>query len=279
MQTQLRKHGIVVGRRIGDGAYSKVYVAQVRRRIPNSHAHTSRKIACKIIDGRRSSADYINRFFPRELKIMRRLSHPHIVSVHKMIEIGPYICCLMDLCAHGDLLQRVQLIGALQPGESKLYFCQVVAAVQYLHNQGISHRDVKCDNILIHDRYCVKLTDFGFARSFHRAHGGKVALSETFCGSIAYASPEVLKGIPYDPQLYDVWSLGVVLYTMTTGSMPFNEDNVVAMIRYQEAHNIQYPAGVELEHSLKSLIHCLLDPNVDKRKSMGELVHDPWLQL
>lgn len=273
-----------MGRRIGDGAYSKVYLAQIKRHNPNSHARSVRKIACKIIDGRRSSAEYINRFFPRELKIMQKLSHPHIVTIFKMIEIGPYICCMMDLCKYGDLLQRIQSHGALQMGETKLFFCQIVAAIQYLHNQDICHRDVKCENILIHDRYCVKLTDFGFARRFHRSSDSESGssvnnLSDTFCGSIAYASPEVLKGIPYEPQLYDVWSLGCVLYTMATGSMPFNEDNVAAMIRYQESHNIQYPLGVELEARLKCLILRLLDPDVSTRMTICKLVHEPWLKL
>lgn len=278
----MRNNGIAIGRRIGEGSYSKVYMAQVNRRTPNGHGRSVRKIACKIIDGRRTSSDYINRFFPRELKIMHRLSHPHIVSVFKMLEIGPYICCLMNLCSYGDLLQRIQLSGSLHIREAKLFFCQIVAAIHYLHNLGICHRDVKCENILIHNRYCVKLSDFGFARRFHKRSNGEsmsVILSDTFCGSIAYASPEVLKGIPYDPQLYDVWSLGCVLYTMTTGSMPFNEHNVAAMIRYQNAHNIQYPVGVVLEKSLKSLIHSLLDPDVTKRMSIAKLLHDPWLQI
>lgn len=275
----MRKHGIAVGRRIGDGAYSKVYVAQMRRRALNS-TMANRKVACKVIDGRRSSAEYINRFLPRELKIVRHICHPHIVSVFKMLEIGPYICCLMELCPYGDLLHRIQMNGALSKGESKLFFCQMVSAIQYLHNLGICHRDVKCENVLVYDRYCIKLTDFGFARRFSRPENvGGFKMSETFCGSTSYASPEVLKGIPYDPRLYDAWSLGCVLYIMTTGSMPFKDDNLAAMIRYQEAHEILYPDGVELEDSLKWLIEGLLDPDVRRRTTITALVHESWLQL
>lgn len=105
--------------------------------------------------------------------------------------MGPFICVFMDFCPHGDLLDRIIKTGALPEKKIKLFFGQIVSAIYYLHSKSISHRDIKCENILIQSSYLVKLTDFGFARKV--VEKGKSIMSKTFCGSAAYASPEILK--------------------------------------------------------------------------------------
>lgn len=105
--------------------------------------------------------------------------------------MGPFICVFMDFCSHGDLLDRIIKNGPLPEKKIKLFFGQIVSAIYYLHTKEISHRDIKCENILIQNSYLVKLTDFGFARKV--IEKGKAIMSKTFCGSAAYASPEILK--------------------------------------------------------------------------------------
>lgn len=85
----------------------------------------------------------------------------------------------------------------------------------YVHSQGIVHRDLKCENLLLDSKDHVRITDFGFSRSVWHS-GNKVALCSTFCGSFAYAAPEVLRAKPYDPFKADVWSIGVILFTMVS---------------------------------------------------------------
>lgn len=220
----------------------------------------------------------MDKFLPRELEIIKNLNHPNIVSVYTILEVGPFICCFMDFCAFGDLLDRIRFRGPLSAAETRLYFGQLAAAVSYLHAERIAHRDIKCENVLIQNRYCVKLTDFGFSRPLVCRNAGAFEFSETFCGSAAYAAPEVLKGVPYDPRRYDMWSLGCVLFIMATGSMPYDDENIAATIRRQEQHHIVYPTDVAVDEVLRELIARLLEPDVDRRLSVEQLMEEPWVQ-
>lgn len=247
-------------------------------------------IACKIIDGRYTSEEFLNKFLPRELSIVQNLTHPNIVSVYSILEMGPFICFFMDFCPFGDLLDRIRYRGPLSERRSRLFFGQIANAVDYLHTSGIAHRDIKCENILIHSRYCVKLTDFGFSRRMN-GESRKMPIkegrfdistpdwfSQTYCGSAAYAAPEVLKGIAYDPRLYDMWSMGCVLFIMVTGVMPFDDVNISATIQKQEEHNIIYPDGIPVSAKVRSIVSGLLEPVVWRRMTIDQLVYDPWVR-
>lgn len=164
------------------------------------------------------------------------------------------MCCFMDFCAYGDLLDRIRYRGRLTAARSRQFFSQIAGAVRYLHSKGIAHRDIKCENVLIHSRDSVKLTDFGFARHMHFDQKGGLVLSDTYCGSAAYAAPEVLKGVAYDPRAYDMWSLGCVLYIMVTGVMPFDDQNLAATIKKQERGVVLYPEDVPVADTVKNII-------------------------
>lgn len=164
------------------------------------------------------------------------------------------MCCFMEFCPNGDLLDRIRYRGRLSAAMSRQFFSQIAGAVRYLHSMGVAHRDIKCENVLIHGRNSVKLTDFGFARRLDFDQKGGIVLSDTYCGSAAYAAPEVLKGVAYDPRAYDMWSLGCVLYIMVTGVMPFDDQNLAATIKKQERGELLYPAEVTISDAVKSII-------------------------
>lgn len=249
----MRIIGYHIGERIGDGSYSKVYYAEHQsKNDPKTFSNVP--IACKIIDGRYTSSEFLKKFLPRELSIVQRLAHPHIVSIYSIVEQGPFMCCFMDFCAHGDLLDRIRYRGRLSAGRSRQFFSQIAGAVRYLHSLGVAHRDIKCENVLIHRRDSVKLTDFGFARRMEFEQNNVLVLSDTYCGSAAYAAPEVLKGIAYDPRAYDMWSLGCVLYIMVTGLMPFDDQNIAATIKKQERGEVLYPPEVPVPDAVKNII-------------------------
>lgn len=94
-----------------------------------------------------------------------------------------------------------------------------------------NNRDIKCENLLMDHSLNIKLSDFGFARGHMKPKNGVYALSETFCGSYAYASPEILKGVPYRPQDSDIWSMGVVLYAIVYGRLPFDDTNYSQLLK------------------------------------------------
>lgn len=142
----------------------------------------------------------------------------------------------MQYAENGSLLQLIKKEKYLSEERSKSFFTQLISAVEYIHGMGVVHRDIKCENIVFDKSFTLKLIDFGFARGNMQPvlAGGKIkpVLSKTFCGSHAYASPEILKSVPYQPQLSDIWAVGVVLYTMVIGRLPFsNETNVNVLIK------------------------------------------------
>lgn len=119
------------------------------------------------------------------------------------------------------------------------------------------------------------LTDFGFSKSFIRSD----ERSRSFCGSAAYAAPEVIQGIPYPPMAHDQWSLGVVLFIMVCGTMPYDDSNVRQMVREQLNHKIRFPpqAAINLSAQCKDLISKLIHPDLNKRLTIQEVQNHPWL--
>ncbi|XP_058815290.1 testis-specific serine/threonine-protein kinase 3-like [Topomyia yanbarensis] len=274
VKKQLADRGYLIKKSIGEGSYSKVYYTELAQ--PGQQFPVRR--ACKIINRRRSTMEY-SQFLPREIKTMIALSHPNIVTVYSVFEFGPYVCIFMDYCRCGDLLQRIMEHGKLSEEKARLFFGQLVSAVQYMHSKGFCHRDIKCENVLLSSPTHVKLSDFTFSKKCGcEGGGGGGKLSATFCGSVAYAAPEILKGISYDPKRYDMWSLGCVLFIMVTGTMPFDESNIIETIGRQERKEYFYPADVKPNPTVIELIDRLIEPDVGARASIEQVKQHPWLE-
>lgn len=207
---------------------------------------------------------------------MIALDHPNIISVYSVFEFGPFVCIFMDHCSHGDLLQRIQERGKLSESKSKLFFGQLVSAVSYMHAHNFCHRDIKCENVLLSSPTHVKLSDFTFSKKCPNETTIE-QLSSTFCGSMAYAAPEILKGILYDPKRVDIWSLGCVLFIMLTGTMPFDERNILETIARQERKHYFYPEEVKPNPTILDLIDRLIEPDVIARANIEQVAQHPWL--
>lgn len=177
----------------------------------------------------------------------------------------------------GDLLDYVVAKGELPEKMCKVWFHQLSCAIYYLHFLNIAHRDIKCENILITRNYNVKLADFGFARYVADANGKNI-LSTTYCGSLAYASPEILRGRSYFPKCSDIWSLGIVLYIMLNKCMPFHDANVKALYKQQIGKKWKFRSKVEpvLSTTAKNLVTNLLEPDFRKRIEVSELIKNSW---
>ncbi|XP_030837327.1 serine/threonine-protein kinase MARK1-like [Strongylocentrotus purpuratus] len=213
----LKARGYILEGKLGEGTYAKVRRAY-------SYSEKCR-VAIKIVSRSRLNARFQQKFLPRELKIVRNMRHPHIIELLEMFESNGVIFLIMELARHGDLLEYVQKKNALRDSEARTVFSQILSAVEHLHFHGVYHRDLKCENILLDwgpTGITAKITDFGFAREWSEAFKP----CSTFCGSAAYASPEILQAIPYDPNWADIWSLGIILYIMVTGRMPFDDSNI-----------------------------------------------------
>lgn len=246
---------------IGEGTFAKVKLATSRKHQCN--------VAIKILN-RAKNPDFVRKFLPRELAVIRRVHHEHIIQVHEFFEVGrDYVCIVMEV-AEKDLLQRIQEDVRIPMDQTKTWFSQMVSAVDYLHRIGIAHRDLKCENILLTTDGRVKICDFGFGRFMRESF----VCSQTFCGSAAYCPPEVLRNTPYDPRKYDVWSLGVILYIMVTGVMPFDDTNMSQLVRLQE-RPLTYPDDVD--EPSRAFFAALLQANPSLRPTIQQVAEHPWL--
>lgn len=185
----------------------------------------------------------------------------------------------MRYAPNGDLLEFLLKYKAMPEQQCKTWFRQMTAGLQYLHSKNIAHRDLKCENILLSRRFNAKIADFGFSRWCVDESGRRI-LSETYCGSAAYTSPEIVCGVPYNPKLADVWSLGVILYIMLNGRMPFNDESVMALLRNQIFKNWAFQPKIRdtLSESVKNLIRGILEPDITQRLNLDRVISHEWLQ-
>ncbi|XP_076458480.1 testis-specific serine/threonine-protein kinase 6-like [Babylonia areolata] len=263
----LSDRGYRLGPKLGKGSYAKVRVTERQR--------DHKLLAVKIIDRAKAAADYVNKFLPRELAICLRLNHRHIMGVQEIIQTRTLVCVVMELAERGDLLEHIKRNGAIPDFDSKRMFKQISEAVGYLHDRKLCHRDLKCENVLIRRDRTIILTDFGFARALRTDQD----LSKTFCGSAAYASPELLRGKAYRPRLNDVWGLGCILFVMVTGCMPFHDSNVKKTLQRQLSGRVFFPPNVVdvIPATCKSLIHSMLEPKTTLRLDIHGVLGSRWL--
>ncbi|XP_035746358.1 testis-specific serine/threonine-protein kinase 2 [Egretta garzetta] len=267
----LGKKGYSLNNTLGQGSYGKVKSAYCDR--------LKRNVAVKIIDKRKTPRDFLERFLPREIEALRRLHHPSIIKAYEIFETSAgKVYIVMELGEKGDLLDYIKITGAMKEDIARIKFQQLASAIKHCHDSDFAHRDLKCENILLDEDLNIKLSDFGFSKSLSRDENGRTVLSKTFCGSAAYAAPEVLQGIPCDPRISDIWSLGVILYTMVYALMPFDDSNIRKMIGIQKQHRIPFPNSKHLTVECKDLIHHLLQPNISQRLCIDEVLKHSWLQ-
>lgn len=271
----LEQRGYLIGKKIGQGSYATVHVADY----VDQNSNRKMRLACKIFDKEKAPKDFLDKFFPRELDILTKIENPHIIQVHSILQRGPRIFIFMRFADNGDLLDYVKRTGIVPEHQAKLWFRQMVSGLQYLHGKDIAHRDLKCENILLSKRFNVKLADFGFARYCTDEEGHRI-LSHTYCGSAAYAAPEVVSGTPYNPKLADVWSLGIILFIMLNASMPFDDSNLRKLLRDQTSKNWMFRARVRdtVSPLAKTLVRQILEPDLTKRLRLDSLINHEWVR-
>jgi serine kinase len=181
--------------------------------------------------------------------------------------------------APSDLLKHIIELKKLPLKQARKWFKQLVKAVRYLHLNGIAHRDVKLENIFLSENGDIKLGDFGYSRPVKRAYymNSNFLEANTFCGSKAYAAPEVIRGIPYNPLKTDVWSLGVLLSIFINGMMPFTENEDILTNMLKRNMNTCEKAMKNLPENAKQLLYDMLDPNAEMRPDINQIANDSWL--
>ncbi|KAJ1515000.1 SIK kinase 3 [Coelomomyces lativittatus] len=152
-----------------------------------------------------------------EVKLMMRLNHPNIIKLYQVIDTEAECFIIMDYAAGGEFVDYLASKGRLTEAEARHYFRQLVSAVHHCHSANLVHRDLKLENLLLTHHQELLLSDFGLGRTFYK----KEDLMYTFCGTPSYAAIELIQHRPYCGMPADVWSMGVILFVMCSGSMPF----------------------------------------------------------
>lgn len=208
----------------------------------------------------------------------------------------------MQYAENGTILDLIHKTKHLSEESACDYFKQLVSAVEYIHSLGICHRDIKCENVLLDKKNILKLIDFGFSKvlklnkeqnaiekegetSVQGAIGNisnsltakdkKLILSETYCGSYAYASPEILSGTPYDPRMSDIWAMGVVLFAMLYGKLPYDDRDVKKLLKEVNAA-VKIPEVPRTSDECKRFIRKILSP-LKIRYNLENIKNDRWL--
>jgi serine kinase len=180
----------------------------------------------------------------------------------------------MELAEKGDLASIISREVAIQEIYAHNWFRQIVSGLQYLHNHHIAHRDLTCKNILLSQHFTIKISDFGFC-CFCVSSTGQSILSETYCGTKGYAAPEIMRHIPYDPKAADIWSLGVILFVMLNGVMPFDGKNDMVLLQSQI-----YRKWMEtdiMSPFAGDLVEELLVPEASSRPRLNKVLQHIWV--
>jgi 5'-AMP-activated protein kinase catalytic alpha subunit len=201
---------------------------------------------------------------------LKRISHPNIITLFELLETEKSLYIVTEFVKGGELYDMIRFRGRLDEHSAKKYFFQILEGIEYLHSNGIAHRDIKPENILVDDEQ-IKIIDFGLSREFEEGQ-----LLSTSCGSPCYAAPEMIAGESYDPINADIWSLGIILYAMVCGYLPFEDTNTKKLYRKIIKGVYEMPEDVSKE--CQDIIRKLIQVCVTDRPSITSLKKHSWFR-
>ncbi|KAK1134826.1 hypothetical protein K0M31_007597 [Melipona bicolor] len=247
---------------IGSGGFAKVKLA--------THIATGEKVAIKIMD-KISLGDDLPRV-KLEVQALKTLLHQHICRLYQVIETDGHYFMVIEYCSGGELFDHIVEKNRLSETESRKFFRQIVSAVAYLHSLGYAHRDLKPENVLLDREENLKLIDFGLCA---KPKNGIDSHLQTSCGSPTYAAPELILGKKYLGSEVDIWSMGVLLYALLCGFLPFDDNSIENL--YRKILSGKYAEPSWLSTSSKRLIRAMLQIDPKKRITIQELCNHPWI--
>ncbi|XP_051053408.1 serine/threonine-protein kinase SIK2 isoform X5 [Phodopus roborovskii] len=235
------------------------------------HRITKTEVAIKIIDKSQLDAVNLEKIY-REVQIMKMLDHPHIIKLYQVMETKSMLYLVTEYAKNGEIFDYLANHGRLNESEARRKFWQILSAVDYCHGRKIVHRDLKAENLLLDNNMNIKIADFGFGNFFKTGE-----LLATWCGSPPYAAPEVFEGQQYEGPQLDIWSMGVVLYVLVCGALPFDGPTLpILRQRVLEGRfRIPYFMSEDCEHLIRRML--VLDPS--KRLSIAQIKEHKWMLI
>lgn len=255
---------------LGEGGFGKVYYAE--------HRETGQKVAIKFMDVSHylTHADQIEEIY-READALQKLHHNHIINLHKAFVQKKEVILIMEYAGGGELTDRLDEKGSFSEVYARTIFSQISSAISYCHNRGLIHRDLKLENVLFKEKgsMTIKIVDFGIAGVWKAQQK-----DTTDAGTLSYMPPEVLSGskVEAGPGI-DIWALGVMLFTMVTGKLPFFGDSEDEVINAIVKKKLKFTSEKPLSKEFKDLITKILNKDPEKRISMFDLQAHPWMEM
>uniref|UniRef100_A0AAQ4PEZ8 non-specific serine/threonine protein kinase n=1 Tax=Gasterosteus aculeatus aculeatus TaxID=481459 RepID=A0AAQ4PEZ8_GASAC len=247
---------------IGKGNFAKVKLAR--------HILTGKEVAIKIIDKTQLNPTSLQKVSPLFLFQGAGTKIKHPLQLFEVIETDKTLYLIMEYASGGEVFDYLVSHGRMKEVEARAKFRQIVSAVHYCHTKKIVHRDLKAENLLLDADANIKIADFGFSNEF--TLGNKL---DTFCGSPPYAAPELFQGKKYDGPEVDVWSLGVILYTLVSGSLPFDGQNLKEL--RERVLRGKYRVPFYMSTDCEGILRRFLVLNPTKRCTLDQVMKDKWI--
>ena len=254
----------MVGKVVGVGSYGKVRAAW--------HRLTGSKVAIKTYDKSKLKDPAHWKRVHSEIKIMEQVSHPRIARMYEAVETPKRMHLIMECLDGGNLCSYVKAKRRLSEDESRKIFFQILQSIEYLHMLGVTHRDIKLENVLFANANDIKLIDFGFSTVCQPGKRLKV-----FCGTPSYMAPEIVRRTEYEGKPVDMWSLGILLYALLCGCFPFRAKSYPDLYRRIARGTFAIPE--ELSASVKDLLNQLLTVDINQRITASAAMRHSWLQV
>jgi len=250
---------------LGKGGFAKVYAVKCR---------SSKEImACKaVVRASLVKAQQIQKL-KYEIKIHRELKHPNIVRYFINFQDEERIYILMEYCKNQTLMELVNRRKRLSEPETQYYMLQIIGGVRYLHDTNVIHRDLKLGNILLDANMHCKIADFGLATKLQTPQQRKT----TICGTPNYIAPEVLDGKKGGHSFEaDIWSMGVIMYTLLLGIPPFQTGRVNSTYKKIKASSYEYPSNISITSYAKGLIDNMLQRYAKSRPTILDITNNEF---
>ncbi|XP_077245431.1 CBL-interacting protein kinase 7 [Tasmannia lanceolata] len=254
-----------LGRLLGRGTFAKVYYAR--------SLASGTGVAIKVINKSKITNPTMELRIIREVSVMHRLRHPNIVKLHEVIATKSNIYLIMEHAKGGELFSKISNRRPLPESVARRYFHQLISALHFCHSNGVAHRDIKPQNLLLDNEGNLKISDFGLSALPEQLKDG---LLHTACGTPAYTAPEVVRRKGYDGPTADAWSCGVVLFVLLAGFLPFDDSNIALMYKKIQRREFQFPSWIS--KSARRVISQLLDPNPTARITIEALMQVSWFK-
>ncbi|XP_067138239.1 serine/threonine-protein kinase SIK3-like isoform X2 [Centruroides vittatus] len=227
-------------------------------------------VAIKIVDKRQLDTENLKRM-NREVQIMKLLNHPHIIQLYQVIDTEDMLYLVTEYASGGDIFDYLVLHERMEESKARKKFKQIISAISYCHKHYVVHRDLKAENLLLDENMNIKIADFGFSNYFQSNK-----FLKTWCGSPPYAAPELFEGKEYDGPKTDIWSLGVVLYVMVCGALPFDGKTLQSLRHCVLSGKFRIPFFMSSD--CENLIRNMLVVDPEKRYSLEQIKKHKWMR-